>query len=110
MALDPPTGCSFSSIKPPKLETVKRHFSTAQSKLSSGWQAVRRVPFSPHKPTDGSFSRQSLAYMQASTQYIKQVSGLLKTGVSSLRSTSSANEVIQGLWFLFSLDKKGNTF
>ncbi|GKG16272.1 hypothetical protein Tco_0358595, partial [Tanacetum coccineum] len=47
MALDPPTGCSFSSIKPPKLETVKRHFSTAQSKLSSGWQAVRRVPFSP---------------------------------------------------------------
>ncbi|GKA00362.1 hypothetical protein Tco_0672912, partial [Tanacetum coccineum] len=95
MALDPPTGCSFSSIKPPKLETVKRHFSTAQSKLSSGWQAVRRVPFSPRNPTDGSFSRQSLAYVQASTHYIKQVSGLLKTGVSSLRSTSSANEVVQ---------------
>ncbi|KAI3825941.1 hypothetical protein L1987_07702 [Smallanthus sonchifolius] len=39
--------------------------------------------------------RKSLAYMQASTQYIKQISSLLKTGVSSLRSTSSANEVLQ---------------
>nr|XP_043606485.1 uncharacterized protein LOC122578567 [Erigeron canadensis] len=97
MVLDPPTGCNFSSIKPPKvkLETVKRHFSTAQSKLSSGWQAVRRIPFSPRVRVNGSFSHQSLAYMQASTQYIKQVSGLLKTGVSSLRSTSSANEVVQ---------------
>ncbi|KAI3718029.1 hypothetical protein L1987_70015 [Smallanthus sonchifolius] len=97
MALDPPTGCSFSSIKPPKvkLETVKRNFSTVQSKLSSGWQAVKRIPFSPREPISGSFSHQSLAYMQASTQYIKQISSLLKTGVSSLRSTSSANEVLQ---------------
>ncbi|MFS7974801.1 hypothetical protein Hanom_Chr10g00872971 [Helianthus anomalus] len=97
MALDPPTGCNFSSFKPPKvkLETVKRHCSTVQSKLSSGWQAVRRIPFSPREPINGSFSQQSLAYMQASTQYIKQVSSLLKTGVSSLRSTSSANEVLQ---------------
>ncbi|KAK9063154.1 hypothetical protein SSX86_017024 [Deinandra increscens subsp. villosa] len=97
MALDPPTGCNFSSIKPPKvkLETVKRHFSTVQSKLSSGWQAVKRIPFSPRRPVNGSFSHQSLAYMQASTQYIIQISSLLKTGVSSLRSTSSANEVLQ---------------
>ncbi|KAL8226322.1 hypothetical protein R6Q57_016154 [Mikania cordata] len=97
MAVDPPTGCNFSSIKPPKvkLETVKRHLSTVQSKLSSGWQAVKRIPFSPRQPINGSFSHQSLAYMQASTQYIKQVSSLLKTGVSSLRSTSSANEVLQ---------------
>ncbi|XP_071692886.1 uncharacterized protein [Rutidosis leptorrhynchoides] len=94
MALDPPTGCNFSSSKV-KLDTVKRHLSTAQSKLSSGWQAVRRIPFTPRVPVNGSFSNQSLAYMQASTQYIKQVSGLLKTGVSSLRSTSSANEVTQ---------------
>ncbi|KAI7754526.1 hypothetical protein M8C21_028896, partial [Ambrosia artemisiifolia] len=97
MALDPPTGCNFSSFKPPKvkLETVKRHCSTVQSKLSSGWQAVKKIPFSPREPIGGSISQQSLAYMQASTQYIKQVSSLLKTGVSSLRSTTSANEVLQ---------------
>ncbi|KAI3689183.1 hypothetical protein L2E82_47133 [Cichorium intybus] len=98
MAVDPPTGCNFSSIKPPKLklETVKRHFFNTQSKISSGWQAVRRIPFTPKVPVDSSLSRQSLAYMQASTQYIKQVSSLLKTGVSSLRNTSSSsNEAIQ---------------
>lgn len=112
MALDPPTGCNFSSIKPPKvkLETIKRHLWIAQSKLSSGWQAVRRIPFSPRVPVNGSFSHQSLAYMQASTQYIKQVSGLLKNGVSSLRSTTSANEVMQGLWIsLLLLARVGKT-
>ncbi|XP_076884501.1 uncharacterized protein LOC143533654 [Bidens hawaiensis] len=97
MGVDPPTGCNFSSLKPPKvkLETVKRHCATVQSKMSSGWQAVKRIPFSPRKPINGSFSLHSLAYMQASGQYIKQISGLLKSGVSSLRTTSSANEVLQ---------------
>ena len=99
MALDPPTGCNFSSIKPPKvkLESIQRHIYNLQSKCSSGWQAVRRIPFTPRVPVDGSFSRKSLAYMQASTQYVKQVSGLLKNGVSSLRRPSLANEVVQGL-------------
>lgn len=98
MALDPPTGCNFSSIKPPKvkMETVKRHFANLQMKVSSGWKSVRSIHFSPRVPKNGSFSRHSLAYMQASTQYIKQVSGLLKIGVSTLRSSSSSYEV-QGL-------------
>lgn len=105
MTLDPPTGCNFSSIKPPKikLETVKRHVFNVKSKISSGWKAVRRIPFSPQVPVDNSLSSQSLAYMKASTQYIKQVSGLLKNGVSSLRNTSSTKEVLQGLWILFFL-------
>nr|XP_043617097.1 uncharacterized protein LOC122588943 [Erigeron canadensis] len=97
MSLDgPPTGCSFASIKSPKvkLETVRRHLVKLQSKVSSGWQAVRSIHFSPRVPENGgSFSRHSLAYMQASTQYIKQVSGLLKIGVSTLRSSSSGYEV-----------------
>ncbi|KAI3751766.1 hypothetical protein L2E82_22857 [Cichorium intybus] len=95
MTLDPPTGCGFSSIKAPKvkMESVKRHFGNLQSKVSSGWQAVRSINFSPRVPKNGSFSGHSLAYMQASTQYIKQVSGLLKIGVSTLRSTSSGYEV-----------------
>ncbi|KAL4566068.1 hypothetical protein LXL04_030178 [Taraxacum kok-saghyz] len=99
MAMDPPTGCNILSVKVKapkvKIETVKRHFWNAQLKVSSGWKAFRRVPFSPKVPLESSISRQSLAYMQASTQYIKQVSGLLKNGVSSLRSNSSTNEVIQ---------------
>ncbi|XP_024977361.1 uncharacterized protein LOC112514945 [Cynara cardunculus var. scolymus] len=97
MALDPPTGCNFSSIKPPKvkLESIQRHLYSLQSTCSSGWQAVRRIPFTPRVPVDGSFSRKSLAYMQASTQYVKQVSGLLKTGVLSLRRTSLTNEIVQ---------------
>ncbi|KAK3030728.1 hypothetical protein RJ639_036532, partial [Escallonia herrerae] len=97
MALDPPTGCSFSSLRAPKLklETVRYRFSNLQSTVSSGWQAVRRIRFAPRLPANGSFSRQSLAYVHASTQYIKQVSGLLKVGAATLRSSPSSYEVVQ---------------
>ncbi|CAK9148987.1 unnamed protein product [Ilex paraguariensis] len=97
MAMDPPTGCSFSSLKAPKikLDSVRYHFSNLKSTISSGWQAVRKIRFAPRLPANGSFPRQSLAYVQASTQYIKQVSGLLKIGVGTLRSSSSSYEVVQ---------------
>ncbi|KAL1817630.1 hypothetical protein ACET3Z_020204 [Daucus carota] len=95
MSLDPPTGCSFSNVRAPKLklEVIKDRFSNFQSTVSSGWQAVRSVHFAPRVAGNGSFSRQSLAYVQASTQYLKQVSGLLKTGVATLRSSPSSYEV-----------------
>ncbi|XP_076931452.1 uncharacterized protein LOC143596601 [Bidens hawaiensis] len=93
MTVDPPAGCSFASIKPPKMETFRRHFGTLQSKVSSGCKAVKNIHFSPRAPANGSFSRHSLAYMQANTDYIKQVSGLIKVGGSSLRSRSSGFEV-----------------
>lgn len=98
MGLDPPTGCSFSSLKTPKLkiESLRYHLSNMRSSISSGWRAIRKVHFAPRVPANGSFSRQSLAYMQASTQYIKQVSGLLKIGVTSLRSNPSSYDVVQG--------------
>ncbi|OIT28396.1 PREDICTED: uncharacterized protein LOC109212700 [Nicotiana attenuata] len=101
MGLDPPTGCSFSSLKTPKIkmESVRYHLSNLRSTFSSGWQAVRKVRFAPRMPANGSFSRQSLAYMQASTQYIKQVSGLLKIGVTSLRSSPSSYEVVQETYY-----------
>ncbi|KAK9284724.1 hypothetical protein L1049_023901 [Liquidambar formosana] len=96
MALDPPTGCSFSSLKPPtmELESCRLRFSNLKSTLSSGWEALRKVRVSPHTAARGSFSRQSLAYLHASTQYIKQVSELFKTGVTNLRNSSSY-EVVQ---------------
>lgn len=97
MALDPPTGCSISTYRPSliKLETIKYRFSNLQSTLSSGWQALRKIRVAPRLPANGSFSRQSLAYVHAGTQYIKQVSGLLKTGVTTLRNSSSSYEVVQ---------------
>ena len=51
----------------------------------------------PRIPANGSFSRKSLAYVHASSQYIKQVSGLLKTGVTTLRSSPSSYEGVQGI-------------
>lgn len=101
MSLDPPTGCSFSNVRAPKLklEVIKDRFSNFQSTVSSGWQAVRSVHFAPRVAGNGSFSRQSLAYVQASTQYLKQVSGLLKTGVATLRSSPSSYEV-QGTYMV----------
>ena len=100
MALDPPTGCSITTYRPSliKLQSIKYHFSNLQSTLSSGWQALRKIRVAPRIPANGSFSRQSLAYVHAGTQYIKQVSGLLKTGVTTtLRNSSSSYEVVQGI-------------
>ncbi|KAA8538165.1 hypothetical protein F0562_027773 [Nyssa sinensis] len=95
MALDPPTGCSFCIIRAPKikLQSVRSYFSNLLSTFSSGWQGARKIRSIPHLPANGSFSRQSLAYVQASAQYVKQVSGLLKIGVTTLRSSSSSYEV-----------------
>lgn len=94
---DPPTGCSMSSLKPPviKLDSIWYRFYNVQSTLSSGWRALKKIRCVPRLPANGSFSRQSLAYVHASSQYIKQVSGLLKTGVTSLRSSSSSYDTMQ---------------
>ncbi|KAJ0085119.1 hypothetical protein Patl1_08631 [Pistacia atlantica] len=69
-SLDPPTGCSMTSLRPPviKLESIRYRFSSLQSSLSSGWRALRKIRF---------------------------VSGLLKTGVTSLRNSSSSYDIAQ---------------
>jgi len=99
MGLDPPTGCSMSSIMTNKIkmDSVRNHFSNLQSSLSAGWQALRRIQFVPRLPANGSLARHSLAYVQASTRYMQQVSGLLKVGVTTLRNNSSSYEVVQGM-------------
>ncbi|XP_068638061.1 uncharacterized protein [Aristolochia californica] len=96
MSLDMPPGCSFSSLKLPtlKLEPLKHRLANLQSTLSAGWEALRRIRVLPRTPANSSFSRHSLAYAHASTQYIKQVSALLKVGVTTLRSSSSY-EIVQ---------------
>ncbi|RZB69596.1 uncharacterized protein LOC114384975 [Glycine soja] len=104
MGLDPPTGCSMSSIMTHniKMESVRHRFSNLQSSLSAGWQALRRIRFLPRLPANGSLARQSLAYVHASTRYIQQVSGLLKVGVvTTLRNNSSSYEVGQETYSCF---------
>ncbi|OUZ99781.1 hypothetical protein BVC80_9065g56 [Macleaya cordata] len=110
MGLEPPTGCSISSFHPPtiKWEYLRYRLSNLQSTLTSGWQALRRVRVQPRIPANGSFSGRSLAYVHASSHYIKQVSGLLKTGVTTLRSRSSSYEVVQETYACFLRLKSSN--
>lgn len=100
MSVDVPSGCNFSSLPVVKFDSVRHRLSNVQSSITSGWESVRRVQVATHVPPNSSFSKHSLAYMQASAQYIKQVSGLLKVGVTTLRS-SSADEIQQGKYALF---------
>ncbi|KAI3922156.1 hypothetical protein MKX01_005845 [Papaver californicum] len=97
MDLDSPKGCNFSSLRPSKIkvEALRCRLSNLRSTFSSGWQAIRRVRVQPRVPARGSISRHSLAYVHASSQYIKQVSGLLKTGITTLRSRSEPYEAVQ---------------
>ncbi|KAJ0981455.1 hypothetical protein J5N97_009710 [Dioscorea zingiberensis] len=96
MSLDMPSGCSFSSFKSPSvnLESLRYRISNLQSTFSSGWESLRKIRVLHRLPANGSFSRNSLAYVRASTQYIKQVSALLRTGVTTLRNSSSY-EIVQ---------------
>ncbi|KAJ6829490.1 uncharacterized protein M6B38_357610 [Iris pallida] len=95
MALDMPSGCNYLSLTKPgmKLESLRYRMSNLQSTISSGWESLRKVRVLPRLPANSSFSRHSLAYMHASTQYIRQVSGLLKIGVTTLRNSSSYDVV-----------------
>lgn len=98
MGLDPPTGCNILALRTPavNLETIKYQFSSFQSAVASGWHALHKIRVAPRIPPNSSLSRQSMAYVHASTQYIKQVSKVLKAGVTTLRSSSSSYEVVQG--------------
>ncbi|XP_022775011.1 uncharacterized protein LOC111316996 [Durio zibethinus] len=91
MGLDPPPGCNIPILK---IESLHQHFSKVNSMLYSGWEALRKVHVTHNAPANGSLSRQSLAYLQTSSQYIKEVSKLLKTGVTTLRSNSTSFEVV----------------
>ena len=81
-----------------KLEPLRQHFNNLSSKMHSGWEAVRKVRVAPAIPPHGSFSQQGLAYMRASSRYIKEVSKLLKNGVMTSHNSPSSYEFVQGMW------------
>lgn len=100
MVLEPPTGCSLSSLKPPikKLESFRAQLSSLKSSLSSEWEAYRKVRVTPRLPSNGSLSRQSLAYMHVGTQYVKELPELVKIGITALRNHSTNYEMVQGTY------------
>ncbi|KAJ4714529.1 Pesticidal crystal cry8Ba protein [Melia azedarach] len=97
IGLDSPPGCSFSSLKPSKVkvELIRQHCSNLNSMLNSGWQEIRKVRVTPNIPANGSFSQQSLAYVHASTQYVKEVCQVLRNRVTTMHKSSSSYEAVQ---------------
>jgi len=75
-----------------------------RSLLSSGWSAVRKMRIVPKQgarhqsgAAQQNSSQRSMAYVNAGAQYVRQVSGMLKDKVSSLRHSALAAEVPQGI-------------
>ncbi|KAF5749744.1 hypothetical protein HS088_TW03G00069 [Tripterygium wilfordii] len=97
MGLEPPPGCNLSSLGPQKikLEALQHRLSNLNLTLYSGWKAVQKVRVTPRVPANRSFSQHSLAYMHASAEYVKEVSRLLRNGVSNLHNSSSSYEAVQ---------------
>lgn len=98
MGLDPPPGCNIASLTIPKekLVVVRRNITELNLTLSSGWKAAKKVHVTPHVPLNGSFSRQSLAYVQAAARYLKQVSKAVKNEMAASRTGPQTYETVQG--------------
>ncbi|KAG9135284.1 hypothetical protein Leryth_015186 [Lithospermum erythrorhizon] len=94
IGLDSPTGCSFSSIKPSqvKVDALRTKISNTKSTMCAEWANVRKTRVRPHIPSNGSISQKSLAYMHVGAQYMKELSGVVKVGLTSMRSNSSTSE------------------
>ncbi|KAL9241380.1 hypothetical protein vseg_015499 [Gypsophila vaccaria] len=95
MGFDPQFGCSFPQMPKLEIERFQYRINSVKSKLSSGWEAVLRVHATHQLPKEGSLSRKSLAYMHVGSQYMKDLAGLLRSGFSSSKSTSSLSENVQ---------------
>ncbi|XP_022863818.1 uncharacterized protein LOC111383866 [Olea europaea var. sylvestris] len=99
MGLDPPTGCTFTSLKSTsvvKLESFHFRLSNVKSIVSSERKALRKAHVTPRVPIDGSFLQQSMTYIIGGTRrYMKEVPELIKIGVNAWRNSSSSYEVVQ---------------
>ncbi|CAN6983094.1 unnamed protein product [Brassica oleracea var. botrytis] len=97
MGLDPPPGCNIASLTVPKekLVVVSRNIAELNLTLSSGWKAAKKVHVTPRVPLNGSFSRQSLAYVQAAARYLKQVSKAVKNEVVASHTGQQTYETVQ---------------
>lgn len=87
MGLDLPTWCRFSLVKPQMIKSgsLRSYFSKFKSNLYSEWEATWKVQVASHTPANGS-----------SSQFKRQVSGLLKSGMTPMHNSSS-KEVVSGM-------------
>ncbi|KAF4350413.1 hypothetical protein F8388_004661 [Cannabis sativa] len=77
-------------------ESLQRQYTHLKSNISSSWKSIQNVRLAPKVPTNGSFSRWSLAYAKAVSRYMKQVSEVLKVGTTDLcRGPLPYEQVIQ---------------
>ncbi|PIN16970.1 hypothetical protein CDL12_10361 [Handroanthus impetiginosus] len=99
MGFEPPTGCTFSSIKSSsvvKLESLQLRLSNVKSIVSSERKALRRERVTPVVTVNGSLFHQKMAYIFVGTRrYLKEVPELIKLGFNAWRSSSSSYEVVQ---------------
>ncbi|CAA0812514.1 Unknown protein [Striga hermonthica] len=99
MGVEPPTGCSFTSIKSSsmvKLESLQLRLSNMKSIVTAERKALRRDRIIPVMTVNGSLLPQKMAYIIVGTRrYLKEVPELIKIGFSAWRSTSASYEVVQ---------------
>ncbi|GER26185.1 maturase K [Striga asiatica] len=99
MGVEPPTGCSFTSIKSSsmvKLESLQLRLSNMKSIVTAERKALRRDRIIPVMTVNGSLLPQKMAYIIVGTRrYLKEVPELIKIGFSAWRSTSASSEVVQ---------------
>ncbi|KAJ7547018.1 hypothetical protein O6H91_08G065300 [Diphasiastrum complanatum] len=95
---------AHSACKFPSLETILSHIPwhadsldrhpNKRSSILAGWDTVRKIRVIPRDSFRRTLSQRNNAYLTAGAQYMKQVSGLLKAGVNTLRN-SALTEVPQ---------------
>ncbi|KAL6558737.1 hypothetical protein OROMI_019087 [Orobanche minor] len=96
MGFDPPTGCTFASLKSTsvvKLETFQHKLSNVKSIVSSERKALRRDCVTPVVAANGSLLHRTVAYIMVGTRrYLKDVPKLMKIGFNALQSSSKSCE------------------
>ncbi|KZV53773.1 hypothetical protein F511_00039 [Dorcoceras hygrometricum] len=99
MGMDPPTGCTFSSLKSSssiKLESLQLRLTNVKSIISSERRALKTERVSPIVNVNGSLLQQSMTYVIVGTRrYAKEVPKLLKIGLNAWRSSTTSYEMVQ---------------
>ncbi|XP_024028571.1 uncharacterized protein LOC21391910 [Morus notabilis] len=100
IGLEPPPSCFVLSTLKSSIvenESLQRRYLNVKSILSSTCKSIKRVHVAPQVPANASLSNRSLAYLHASTKYMKQVSAVLKIGATNLCSSSLSydHQVVQ---------------
>ncbi|EPS72022.1 hypothetical protein M569_02736, partial [Genlisea aurea] len=99
MGLEPPTGCTFASLKSQssvKLESFQHRLSSVKSVVSSERKALKSERVPAVITVKGSLFHKGMAYIILGTRrYLKEVPELIKVGFNAWRGSSTSYEVVQ---------------